>query len=75
MDSMVKVYFYTVYFFIRNDEQNYTQIVTGTPEILQKFCDSLKTDDSVDSVAAVYVCTISPMDTSPVVVKQIKENK
>lgn len=70
-----KIYFYTVNFYVRRSGSFFTQVVSGTRDIIEKFCDDLKNDESVDSAVAVYVCTISASDSSPVVVKAFENEE
>lgn len=66
-------FYYTVQFFIKSGDTTFTHVFTGRKEELVKVCEGFKADDKIESVIAVYVCSISATDTSPVVVKRLKE--
>lgn len=70
---MEKVYFYTVNFIVRKEGKFYTQVTSGTREQLEQVAENLKVDSSIESVAAVYVATISASDSSPFIVKSVGE--
>ena len=67
--------FYTVQFFAHKDGQDVTHVITGTEEDLQTFCENMRKSDSVQSCVAVYICSVNPFKTAPVIVKKKEEKK